>query len=133
MKAKVKSTGEVIEVMQVCEKEESFYVRLDILNTTEVRYHISELEFEGFETEGKFAETCLNGIKQDIVYSPNYWTKLEHQYAGMAMQTMLATLYNSKYCVGVFESYANVDSKEIARLSKVYAHALVEKMRNKEE
>ena len=86
MKARVKATGELIEIMQVYEKGESFYVRLDMLNTSEVRYHISELEFEGFETEGKFAETCLNGIKQGADYIPDYWTRLEHTYAGMAIQ-----------------------------------------------
>lgn len=130
MKAKIKSTGEVIEVMQVYEKGESFYVRLDMLDTIEVRYHISELEFEGIETEGKFAEICLNGIKQDIVYSPNYWTKLKHQYAGMALQGMLANIdllmslvkkkdpdYPAKYTVAEF--------------AEACAEALVEKLKEK--
>lgn len=119
MKARVKATGENIEVMQVYEKGESFYVRLDMLDTIEIRYRISDLEFEGFETEGKFAETCLNGIKQDIVYSPDYWTKLEHQYAGMAMQGLMA--------------HTNIDFDEIVDLCVEFAHALVEKLKEKEE
>lgn len=132
MKAKIKETGEVIEVMQVYEKGESFYVRLDMLDTLEVRYHISELEFEGIETEGKFAKICLNGIKQDIDNNPDYWTRLEHQYAGMAMQGILANIdllmsltkkkdpdYPAKYTVAEF--------------AKDCAHALTEKMKNKEE
>ena len=132
MKARVKATGEVIEVMQVYEKGESFYVRLDMLDTLEVRYHISELEFEGFETEGKFAEVCLNGIKQDIVYDPDYWTKLEHQYAGMAMQGMLS---NTSLITVLFDATKDHDEllKEVVICSHEYAHALVEKMKNKEE
>lgn len=128
MKARVKATGETIEVMQVYEKGESFYVRLDMLDTTEVRYHISELEFEGFETEGKFAETCLNGIKQDIVYAPDYWTCLEHRYAGMAMQGMLA---NTSLMSMLFDATKDHDEmlKEVVICSHEYAHALVEKMK----
>lgn len=115
MKATIKATGETIEVMQVYEKGESFYVRLDMLDTVEVRYHINELEFEGFETEGKFAETCLNGIKQDIVYDSDYWTKLEHQYAGMAMQGIIAR--------------HNVDFDMVVEWSADLARALVKKMK----
>ena len=125
MKARVKATGETIEIMQVYEKGESFYVRLDILDTTEVRYHISELEFEGFETEGKFAETCLNGIKQDADYIPDYWTRLEHQYAGMAMQGILSNYDLLKFLC------RDGDSTKDATINAaiVVAHALVEKMK----
>lgn len=130
MKAKIISTGEVIEVMQVYEKGESFYVRLDMLDTIEVRYHISELEFEGIETEGKFAETCLNGIKQDIVYSPNYWTKLEHQYAGIALQGILAN-------IDLLTSLTDKKDPDypvkytVAEFAKACSEALVEKLKEK--
>lgn len=123
MKARVKATGEVIEIMQVYEKGESFYVRLDMLDTTEVRYHISELEFEGFETDGKFAETCLNGIKQDIVYAPDYWTRLEHTYAGMAMQGLMSILPQ----IGGIEGRSK--QTEVVDIATSIAHALVEKMK----
>ena len=115
MKARVKATGENIEVMQVYEKGESFYVRLDMLDTIEVRYHISELEFEGFETEGKFAETCLNGIKQDIVYKPDYWTRLKHQAAIAAMRE-LVPMVNHGY------EYVH---EETAIVAYNYANALI--------
>ena len=121
MKARVKTTGETIEVMQVYEKGESFDVRLDMLNTIEIRYHISELEFEGFETEGKFAETCLNGIKKGIDYIPDYWTRLEHTYAGMAMQGLILTA----------SKHMGTD-QEVAQWAKEYAHALVEKYKKEE-
>lgn len=124
MKARVKATGETIEVMQVYEKGESFYVRLDMLSTTEVRYHISELEFEGFETEGKFAETCLNGIKQGVDYNPDYWTRLEHQAAIAAMQGILSNhnLYGSV-----------IQMTQVSRVAIDYAQELVEKIKEKEE
>ena len=132
MKAIVKATGETIEIMQVYEKGESFYVRLDMLDTTEVRYHISELEFEGFETEGKFAETCLNGIKQGIDYNPDYWTRLEHQYAGMAMQGMLN---NSLLTTGLLKAGKSHEDfvDEVTRTALRYAHALVEKYKKEEK
>lgn len=124
MKARIKETGELIEVMQVYEKGESFYVRLDMLDTIEVRYHISELEFEGVETEGKFAQICLNGIKQGIDYNPDYWTRLEHQAAIAAMQGILSNN----------ELYREIcKSRNLEITIMEYAHALVEKMKNKEE
>lgn len=75
MKARIKATGEEIEVMQVYEKGDSFYVRLDMIDTVEVRYHISELEFDGIQS-----------ISEDL----NYWDHLKRTYAGMAMQGILA-------------------------------------------
>jgi hypothetical protein len=132
MKARVKATGETIEIMQVYEKGESFYVRLDMLDTTEVRYHISELEFEGFETEGKFAETCLNGIKQGVDYIPDYWTRLEHQYAGMAMQGMLNNSLLINGLLKVNKSHEDIVA-EVTGTAIRYAHALVEKLKEKEE
>ena len=125
MKARVKATGETIEVMQVYEKGESFYVRLDMLSTTEVRYHISELEFEGFETEGKFAETCLNGLKQGIMHEPDYWTRLEHQYAGMAMQGILSNPESE-----LDYKYDETLPQALAECSVKVATALVKKLKN---
>lgn len=45
----------------------------------------------------------------------DYWTKLEHQYAGMAMQGILSRQY--------------VDFNNIIEKSVEYAHALVEKIK----
>jgi hypothetical protein len=51
---------------------------------------------------------------------PDYWTRLEHQYAGMAMQGFLAG--------GVEATY-----DRIAEFSIEQAHALIEKLKGKEE
>lgn len=52
--------------------------------------------------------------------APDYWTRLEHQYAGMAMQGILAN-----YGVEPLPDDVANDARE-------YAHALVEKFRNAE-
>ena len=66
-------------------------------------------------------------------FEPTYWQKLKHTYAGMAMQGML----NNSYLAGEFRKDPNNGiedmSKIITKAAAVYAHALVEKMKNKEE
>ena len=56
------------------------------------------------------------------VFSPDYWTRLEHQYAGMAMQSILQTM------PGVSDPYKYMNAA--IDLSVKIAHALVEKMKN---
>ena len=60
--------------------------------------------------------------------TPDYWTKLEHQYAGMAMQGMLA---NTSLMSMLFDATKDHDEllKEVIICSHEYAHALVEKMK----
>ena len=111
MKARIKATGEEIEVMQVYEKGDSFYVRLDMLSTTEVRYHISELEFEGIESSNQL--------------EPDYWTRLEHQAAIAAMQGIIG---EGRHVVLLDGSTTH--QKVVERAISV-AHALVEKLKEK--
>ena len=50
---------------------------------------------------------------------PDYWTKLEHQYAGMAMQALIADA-----------SYSDTEGpKYLVEACAIIAHALVEKMK----
>lgn len=57
-------------------------------------------------------------------YNPNYWTRLEHTYAGMAMQGMLSNpeieldYEGNEGCV-----------QAVAATAARFAHALVEKMK----
>ena len=51
---------------------------------------------------------------------PDYWTRLEHQYAGMAMR-------------GLITSNLDLLSHEIIEDAISYAHALVQKLKEKEE
>jgi hypothetical protein len=49
---------------------------------------------------------------------PDYWTRLEHTYAGMAMQGLILTA----------SKHMGTD-QEVAQWAKEYAHALVEKLK----
>lgn len=108
MKARIKATGEIVDVTCIVEK----YVVTHDPRT--VIFEKDELDF-------------------DIEDDPDYWTRLEHQYAGMAMQGMM----NNSYLAGEFRKDPNNGiedmSKIITKAAAVYAHALVEKLKEKEE
>lgn len=87
MKARVKATGEVVEVIAIDG---------DWLFCSDGAHYGTE---------------SLEGIESEI----DYWTKLEHQYAGMAMQGIIAR--------------HNVDFDMVVEWSADLAHALVEKMK----
>ena len=117
MKARVKATDRIIEVMCVMNKEGvAVWEDISGISTTPSQYTSDELEFLDFP-EMPIA-----------TYTPDYWTRLEHQYAGMAMQ-------------GIVSSYEAMQeiSKErdipqyIANMAFGLAHALVEKLKEKEE
>jgi hypothetical protein len=57
---------------------------------------------------------------EENIRIPDYWIRLEHQYAGMAMQGFLASGMENTY-------------EYIAEFSINQAHALVEKLKEKEE
>ena len=97
MKARVKATGEIVDAVitqRVTHTGEQVYMTNDGCLIED-----SRLEFNVDDT-------------------PDYWTRLEHQYAGMAMQGMMA--------------YTNIDYDEIVDLCVEFAHALVEKLKEKE-
>ena len=95
MKAKVKATGEIVDAVitqRVTHTGEQVYVTDDYRLIEE-----SRLEF-------------------DVDGTPDYWTRLEHQYAGMAMQGFIA-------------ARANFAADDTAKWSIEYATALVEMMK----
>lgn len=91
MKARVKSTGVELEVHLV--DKQARYIGSD-----GITYWEEDLDF-GIEDKN----------------NPDYWTRLEHTYAGMAMQGMMA--------------HTNIDYDEIVELCVEFAHALVKKMK----
>ena len=97
MKARVKATGEIVEII--------------------------DIDFDTLfcNNGGHYTLEHLEGIECD----PDYWTRLEHQYAGMAMQGMLA---NANHYL--WERKQN--SKSLAANAAELAHALVEKLKEKE-
>ena len=99
MKARVKSTGEIVDVTRIVDR----YVMTHHLHT--ITFEKDELDF-------------------DIEDEPDYWTRLEHQYAGMAMQGILSNPdvdldYKSDECM----------PQAVAATAYYIAHALVEKMK----
>jgi hypothetical protein len=69
IKARVKSTGDIFEVSDTTTIYPEHYDK---------SYNITEVEFLDVK-EKSFPKDA-----------PDYWTRLEHQYAGMAMQGILA-------------------------------------------
>lgn len=70
---------------------------------------------------------------EDIEFLDNpqdYWEKLKHQYAGMAMQVVLEKSYNELYHTNMMKNWSRDGAEEVARLSVIYATALVEKLKN---
>ena len=108
MKARVKATGEIVEVKIIDQlSEEEMYVEKFGEMSGRV-FHITELDFDNLDY-------------------PDYWTRLEHQYAGMAMQGMLSGEW-----VQMMYSVVKSDGQYkdlLVNKSKEFAHVLVEKMK----
>jgi hypothetical protein len=114
MKARVKATGEIVEARRICQSSQG-----PIWEAEGSDYYEYELDFDVQEPT-------------KYQYNPDYWTRLEHQYAGMVMQGILSnpeylrSLMHTKHDdYRVHEVVPNV----AVRLS----HALVEKLKEKEE
>ena len=100
MKARVKATGEILEIFK--------WSKVDAENFKE--YELSELEIID-------------------PYSMDYWEKLKHQYAGMAMQGMLS---NAVGFEEVRKQTCNSGDNLIDLIADAavdYATALVKKLR----
>jgi hypothetical protein len=127
MKARVKATGEIVDVY--CDFRGMEH---DFLDETGKGYMSNDLiifdneDYEQGWNDGYYEATSMN-------HDPDYWTRLEHTYAGMAMQGMM----NNSYLAGEFRKDPNNGiedmSKIITKAAAVYAHALVEKLKEKEE
>ena len=113
MKARIKATGEIWEFSQIDEITFKSAINGNV-------YCAEELEF--FEPSA---------------FTPDYWIRLEHQYAGMAMQGMSEQFFKDyrDYCAGFGEM--DIDEKAtmkdfadaMADVCYYFAHALVEKMK----
>lgn len=102
MKARVKATGNIVDVEWYSHNSMGT-IYADVTHTA--KYYEYELDF-------------------NTVY--DYWTRLEHQYAGMAMQGFCAnyndfTKVNDGTCTNV---------EMICENARIIAHALVKKLKN---
>ena len=91
---------------------------------------IFDIEGVSLRLTGKVLSTF--GLDEVEVLMPDlttdYWTRLEHQYAGMAMQGMLSNPevnldYKSDGCM----------PQSVAAVAYIIAHALVEKYKKEEK
>jgi hypothetical protein len=109
MKARVKATGEIIEVKS---KVITFlFTGKSLLNYVDQKTGISYFEEELF-------------FPKDLADDPDYWTHLEHQYAGMAMQGMLSNPESELDFIG-----DDTLPQALAGCAARLAHALVEKIK----
>lgn len=107
MKARVKAKGEIIEVEDCGSVFYQGALFHGYRDNNGNKYMPDELE-----------------ILFDSDFHPNYWERLKHQYAGMAMQGMLSNPevdldYKSDECM----------PQAVAATAYNIAHALVEKMK----
>ena len=116
MKAIIKETGKIIEVEEYHKYLETGWKYKD---NAGMLYKPSALDFSDEAVIG-------------------YWTRLEHQYAGMAMQGISRKYLQEyrDYCLGrgdMDEDEARATMKDFANamadVCNYFAHALVEKMR----
>lgn len=103
MKARVKGTNNIIDVE----------FDKDAFNEGYPPYR--EKEYNMF-----YQPEQLEWVDNEENAEPDYWTRLEHQYAGMAMQGLMSKEYLD-----------NPDS--LVSHAIHYTHALVEKLKEKEE
>jgi hypothetical protein len=102
MKARIKATGEIVDVIAV-----GVYINENGQIIGEYKDAANQMLYNSYD---------LDFYIEEGIVIPDYWTRLEHQYAGMAMQAQLAP-----NCL---------DSPEgVACTAYAYAHALVEKMK----
>ena len=133
MKARIKATGEIVEV----KVDDSQFA--DYIGKNGLLYWKGELDFEVTDKDAIYNKGWQDGwdeaVKSEIpkIYpkvkgsEPDYWTRLEHTYAGMAMQGLMTILPN----IGGLEGRTPKD--EIIDIATETAHALVEKLKEKEE
>lgn len=105
MKARVKATGEIVDVD----------FDKDALANDYPPYCTNEIPSRFFLAE----QLEWINIKEKV--DPDYWTRLEHQYAGMFLKSFL-----DKYD-------GSVGIEDIINSAIKVAHALVEKLKEKEE
>lgn len=112
MKARVEATGEIVEV-------KSKVITSLVTGRSLLKYVNQKTGVSYFEEELFFPK--------DLADDPDYWTRLEHKYAGMAMQGLMS------YIEQITPKEGRSFCDEIVDISSIIAHALVEKLKEKEE
>ena len=109
MKARVKATGEIVEVMGTTQ-----YDNYDVISKDGVYFSLNQLELIG--------QSLTKNKSED----EDYWEKLKHQYAGMAMQGLLS---NPQIWKDWDEEGLVTKDLEAANMADYFATALVNKLK----
>jgi hypothetical protein len=126
MKAKVKATGEVVEVY--CDFKEMKY---DFLDETGKGYMSNDLiifdneDYEQGWNDGYYEATSSN-------HTPDYWTRLEHKATIAAMQGVLANNDLLMQLLKRAKSGSRITHVAV-KFANACAHTFVEKLKEKEE
>ena len=132
MKARVKATGEIVRVLQTSNGDYEEFVTHNL-------YCPDELVFDVTDKDAIYNKGWQDGwdeaVKSEIPKihprlkgsDPDYWEKLKHQYAGMAMQGMIS----SNVMMEILSRRDNGTMEdEVAMEANDYATALVEKLKS---
>lgn len=104
MKARVKATGEIVDVSRLVDK----YIMTN--HPHSITFDTDELDFE---------------------FEPDYWDKLKHQYAGMAMQGILS---NNNLLTALCNGNKEVlICKKVSDNADIIATALVNRFKEEEK
>ena len=106
MKARIKATGKIVEVKYSRQMGPDAVYRDLVTGEHYMDFELSFLPEDG---------------------TPDYWTRLEHQYAGMAMQGLMS------YVEQITPKEGRSFCDEIVDISAKVAHALVEKYKKEEK
>ena len=154
MKARVKATGEIVEVSMECNNSTNFKkATFRTKNGVCYRYDDIELTFDKIKARVKSTGDVFEVSDTTTIYpehydksynitevefldvkeksfpkDDDYWTRLEHQYAGMAMQGMLNNSLLITGLLKVNKSHEDIVD-EVTGTAIRYAHALVEKLK----
>lgn len=136
MKARVKATGDIVYVRPYGSNSSSILWKDIYRNIT---YADCELDFEVTDKDEIYNKGWVDGwdeaVKSEIPKihpklkgsDPDYWTRLEHQYAGKAMQGLMSILPQ----IGGIEGRSK--QTEVIDIATSVAHALVEKYKENEK
>ena len=136
MKARVKATGEIVRVLQTSNGDYEEFVTHNLYCPDELVFDVTDKDAiynkgwqDGWDEAVKFEIPKIHPRVKGS--DPDYWTRLEHQYAGMAMKGILAN-------IDLLMSLANKKADDypakytVAEFAKDCAHALVEKYKKEE-
>ena len=107
MKARVKATGDIVDATY---------------------WHTADDGVKYYEIDKSGYMMMEDELDFDFLFTPDYWKKLKHQYAGMAMQGILS---NQDITASVDAN--TILSEYVVSNAIYYDTALVEKLKEKEE